>query len=606
MSEPQPNDPRAVTSKPRSISPVIPLAILALYWGALLTINVMNLSIFHTFLYRLAATFALLVVFVSWWIFNRGSSWREKLAMPLVAVAGLAGALALRSPELETKPIVSIVLFIIAGGLTLATLWLVATRYSPAATRRTGLVAITLLMWTPLALIRTSGMSGGALPEMHWRWTPSGEEEFLAARKAATAGREPAPANPAEPPPQLTASETDWPAFRGPNRDAELHGVKIATDWDASPPKEVWRQRIGPGWASITKVGNLLFTQEQRGDFEAVVALDAATGKEVWSHEDKTRFSEELGGDGPRATPTFADGRLYTLGATGVLNCFNAADGQLAWTRNIATDSGAKLPEWGFSSSPLVVDGRVIVFAGGPDDQSLLAYDAANGEPAWQVASGGHSYSSPQLASFGGFEQVLYLSDKEFTAADPATGRKVWGFPAGHQKTGMPATQPHLVGPGEVMIAFSESAGTMLLEVAPGTEGKEWSIEPKWTSRDLKPYFNDYVRHEDAIYGFDGNIFACIDLETGKRRWKKGRYGAGQVLLLADQGLLLVISEQGEAILVEANPKELREVARFQAIEGKTWNHPTIVDGRLYVRNAEEIACYELKLAPVAPGSTGG
>lgn len=606
MSEPQPTDAAVMPKSPRAISPVIPLAILALYWGAFLTINVMNLSIFYTFLYRLAATFALLVVFVVWWLFNRGASWREKLAMPLVAAAGLGGALALRSRELETKPIVSIVLFIIAGGVTLATLWLVATRASSTTARRRGLIAIALLMWAPLALIRTSGMSGGALPEMHWRWTPSGEEEFLAARKAATAGRGTDATNPAEPPPQLVASETDWPAFRGPNRDAELHGVQLVTDWDKSPPKEVWRQRIGPGWSSITKVGNLLFTQEQRGDLEAVVALDAATGKEVWSHEDKTRFSEELGGDGPRATPTFADGRLYTLGATGVLNCLNAADGALVWKRNIKDDSGAKVPEWGFTSSPLVVDGRVIVFAGGPDDQSLLAYDAATGEPAWNVASGGHSYSSPQLATFGGVQQVLYLSDQEFTAADPATGKKVWGFAAGHQKTGMPATQPHMVGPGEVMIAFSEAAGTMLLEVAPGAEGKEWSVEPKWTSRDLKPYFNDYVCYEDAIYGFDGNIFACIDLETGKRRWKKGRYGAGQVLLLADQGLLLVLSEQGEAILVEANPTELREVARFQAIEGKTWNHPTIVGDRLYVRNAEEIACYELKLAPAAPGSTGG
>lgn len=599
MNEPQPTEPDAITPKqPRAISPVIPLAILALYWGAFLTINVLELAIFHTFLYRLAATFALLVVFVGWWIFNRGSSWREKIAMPLVALAGLGGALALRSPELEAKPIVSVVLFIVAGGITLATLWLVATRLSSATVRRCGLVAIALIMWAPLALIRTSGMSGGALPEMHWRWTPSGEEEFLAARqhKAATAGREESPL--AEPAAPLVATEADWPAFRGPNRDAELHGVKVATDWEKSPPKEIWRQRIGPGWSSITAVGNLLFTQEQRGEIEAVVALDAATGKEVWSHEDQTRFSEELGGDGPRATPTFADGRLYTLGATGILNCLNAADGAPVWTRNIAEDSGAKLPEWGFTSSPLVVDGRVIVFAGGPDDKSLLAYDSESGEPAWQVASGGHSYSSPQLASFGGVEQVLYLSDKEFTAADPATGKKVWGFAAGHQRTGMPATQPHLVGPGEVMIAFSEAGGTMLLEVAPGADGEEWSIEPKWQSRDLKPYFNDYVRYEDAIYGFDGNIFACIDLETGKRRWKKGRYGAGQVLLLADQGLLLVLSEQGEAILVEADPKELREVARFQAIEGKTWNHPTIVGDRLYVRNAEEIACYELPLSP--------
>ncbi len=587
------NETARETKPPRQLRLAIPLALVALYWFAFFGFTFLELATFQVFLYRVMATLALIVTFSLWWLFNRGMSWGEKFAIPIVAAAGLGLAFLVRSPELELKPVVSVLMFILAVAMTLATLWMLLARHATPASRRRGLFAIGLLMWAPIALIRTSGMSGGGPPEMHWRWTPSAEEEFLAARqqqKAATAGRD---AEPAEP---IVASETDWTAFRGPNRDAVLHGVKLATDWEKSPPKEIWRQRIGPGWSSLTAVGNLLFTQEQRGDVEAVIALDAATGKEVWSHEDKTRFSEELGGDGPRATPTFADGCVYTLGATGVLNCLDAADGSLAWTRNIADDSGAKIPEWGFTSSPLVVDGRIVVFAGGPEDQSLLAYDSKTGDPAWNVASGGHSYSSPQLASFGGVEQVLYLSDREFTAADPATGKKIWGFPAGQVRTGMPATQPNLIGPNEVMIAFTEAGGTMLLELEPGEEGQEWRVEPKWQSRHLKPYFNDYVRYEDAVYGFDGDIFACIDLETGKRNWKRGRYGAGQVLLIADQGLLLVLSEEGEAILVEANPEELKEIARFPVLEGKTWNHPAIVGNRLYVRNAEEIACYELTL----------
>ena len=601
MSEPTTSEPTAAANapQPRQLRLAIPLTLVALYWFAFFGFAFLELATFQVFLYRVLATLALIVTFSLWWLFHRGLSWGEKFAIPIVAAAGLGLAFLMRSPELELKPVVSVLMFILAVAMTLATLWMLLARHATPASRRRGLFAIGLLMWAPIALIRTSGMSGGGPPEMHWRWTPSAEEEFLATRqqKAATAGRgtdaagrEAKPANP------IVASETDWTAFRGPNRNAVLHGVKLAADWEKSPPREIWRQRIGPGWSSIALVGNLLFTQEQRDDMEAVVAFDAATGKEVWSHEDKTRFSEELGGDGPRATPTFADGCIYTLGATGILNCLDAADGSLVWTRDIAVDSGAKIPEWGFCSSPLVVDGRVVVFAGGPEDKSLLAYDSKTGDPAWNVASGGHSYSSPQLASFGGVEQVLYLSDREFTAADPSTGKRIWGFPAGQVRTGMPATQPNLIGPNEVMIAFTEAGGTVLLNVASGAEGKEWSVEPKWQSRDLKPYFNDYVRYEDAIYGFDGNIFACIDLKTGKRNWKRGRYGAGQVLLLADQGLLLVLSEAGEAILVEANPKELKEVARFPVLEGKTWNHPTIVGNRLYVRNAEEIACYELTL----------
>jgi outer membrane protein assembly factor BamB len=596
MSDPQggeQNESNSQTKPPRQLRLAIPLTLVALYWLAFFGFQSLELATFQVFIYRVLATLALIVTFTLWWLFNRGMSWGEKFFIPLVAAVGFGGAFLIRSPELEMKPVVSVLMLLLAVAMTLATLWMFVTRHSTPLNRRRGLMAIGLLIWAPVALIRTSGMSGGGPPEMHWRWTPSAEEEFLAARrqqKAASAGRDPEPADP------IVANETDWTAFRGPNRDAVLHGLKFATDWEKSPPKEIWRQRIGPGWASIAVVGNLLFTQEQRDDMEAVVAFDAATGKEVWSHEDKTRFSEELGGDGPRATPTFADGCVYTLGATGVLNCLDAADGSLVWTRNIAEDSGAKIPEWGFTSSPLVVDGRVVVFAGGPEDQSLLAYDSKTGDPAWKVASGGHSYSSPQLASFGGVEQVLYLSDREFTAADPATGKRIWGFPAGQVRTGMPATQPNLIGPNEVMIAFTEAGGTILLELEPGAEGKEWSVAPKWQSRDLKPYFNDYVRYGDAVYGFDGNIFACIDLKTGKRHWKKGRYGAGQVLLIADQGLLLVLSEEGEAILVEANPKELKEIARFSVLEGKTWNHPAIVGNRLYVRNAEEIACYELTL----------
>ena len=594
MSEPTNGEPAAVTApKPRQLRLAIPLTLVALYWLAYLGFTFFELATFQVFIYRFFGTLALIGVFSLWWLFNRGMAWGEKFAIPLVGIAGLVVAFLVSSPELETKPVVSVVMFLLAAAISAATLWMFVSRHGAPPLRRLGLVAIGLLMAAPIALIRTSGMSGGGPPEVHWRWTPTAEEEFLADRqqqKAATAGSD---AEPAEP---IVAAENDWTAFRGPNRDAVLHGVKLAADWVKSPPKEIWRQRIGPGWASITAVGNLIFTQEQRDDMEAVVAIDAATGKEVWSHEDKTRFSEELGGDGPRATPTFADGYLYTLGATGILNCLNAADGSLVWTRNIADDSGAKIPEWGFSSSPLVVDGRVVVFAGGPEDQSLLAYDSKTGDPAWNVASGGHSYSSPQLASFGGVQQVLYLSDREFTAADPVTGERLWGFPAGQVRTGMPATQPNLISPNEVMIAFTEAGGTMLLELEPGAEGKEWSVEPKWQSRYLKPYFNDYVRYKDAVYGFDGDIFACIDLKTGKRNWKKGRYGAGQVLLIADQGLLLVLSEEGEAILVEANPDDLKEVARFPVLEGKTWNHPAIVGNRLYVRNAEEIACYELTL----------
>jgi hypothetical protein len=327
-----------------------------------------------------------------------------------------------------------------------------------------------------------------------------------------------------------------------------------------------------------------------------------------------------MGGDGPRATPTFADGKIYALGATGILNCLDAATGDLKWTQNIAgarkaepagdanapakepaagdkqKESGMPPMYWGYASSPLVVDGLVVVFRGGEREDSLLAYQADTGEPAWKANSGTHSYSSPQLATFDGKKQVLFLSDQELTSLEPATGRALW-----HVESkvlpgqGFPAIQPHIVGPSEVLVSFSSDTGTMLLKVA--SEGEDWKVtEQRESKGDFNPYFNDFVVYEGDVYGFKPPQFWCFDPHTGKRLWKGGRYGAGQVLLLADQGVMLVITEKGEAVLVAADREKHRELGRFRAINGKTWNHPTIVDGRLYIRNAEEMACYELEL----------
>jgi outer membrane protein assembly factor BamB len=388
----------------------------------------------------------------------------------------------------------------------------------------------------------------------------------------------------------LSVQPGDWPAFRGPNRDSVVRGAKIATDWQTAPPKLLWRQRVGPGWSSFAVVGDRLFTQEQRGPSEAVVCLEAATGREIWAYEDAASFSDAQAGPGPRATPTFAEGRIYALGATGILNCLDAATGERAWSHDVAADAGAKLPVWGFVSSPLVVKGVVVVSAEGDRQKTLLAYRADSGEPAWTADVGKISYGSPQPASLHGAEQILFLGERGLMALDPATGKIFWehSVPTG---PAMPhSLQPHPLGESQILIAFDH--GATLIDVK--RDGEVYTPSQRWTSRALKPTFNDFVVHKGSIYGFDGAIFCCVEVQTGESRWKEGRYDHGQVLLLADQNLLLVISEKGEAILLAANPEEHKELGRFQAIKGKTWNHPVIAHGRLFVRNAEEMACYEL------------
>jgi outer membrane protein assembly factor BamB len=338
-------------------------------------------------------------------------------------------------------------------------------------------------------------------------------------------------------------------------------------------------------------VGNRLYTQEQRGADEAVVCYDAGSGAEIWVHADHDRFDEAMGGPGPRATPTFHEGKLYTQGARGRLNCLNAATGSVKWSRDIVADSGARLPEWGYAASPLVARGVVTVFAGGADGKSVLGYDAASGEPVWHGGTGQLSYCSLQPARLEDVDQLVIATDQGLTAFDPATGAVLWRYDWPMQGMAR-VVQPAVVDGSSVLIGTGFGYGTRRVEVR--RDGDSWAAQEKWTTRAIKPYYNDLVVHRGHVYGFDNALLACVSLADGKAKWKERGYGNGQVLLLADQDLLLVLSEQGEVALVEAVPDGCRERARFPAIEGKTWNHPVVAHGKLFVRNGEEAACYEL------------
>jgi outer membrane protein assembly factor BamB len=372
-----------------------------------------------------------------------------------------------------------------------------------------------------------------------------------------------------------------------------VRGSRIATDWTATPPVEVWRRAVGPGWSSFSVDGSRIYTQEQRGDDEVVACYDASTGAPVWTHGDKARFSETAGGPGPRGTPTLDGGRVYTLGATGILNALDADDGALVWSHDAAGDAEpttsmgggqkVRVPDWGFSSSPLVVGDLVVVAAAG----QLVAYDTASGERRWTGPAGGVSYSSPLFATIGGVPQVLLMSGKGLASVSPADGRLLWE----HKWRGFPILQPALIDDGLVIVAQA-SSGTRRLAVANASDG--WKVEERWTSPGLKPYFNDFVVHEGHVYGFDGRILACIDLADGQRKWKGGRYGSGQLVLLPEQDLLLVLSEEGELALVRAAPDAFTELSRVPAIAGKTWNHPVLVGNLLLVRNGAEMAAFRL------------
>jgi outer membrane protein assembly factor BamB len=350
---------------------------------------------------------------------------------------------------------------------------------------------------------------------------------------------------------------------------------------------------------------NLLFTQEQRGPREAVVCYDAETGREIWSRSLEARFDDPLGGPGPRATPTLGEGSLFVMGATGTFLRLNPSTGEIVWQHDLKAVAGRAVPMWGFAASPVVASQLAIVYAGGPGDKGLLAFDVESGTLRWSVAAGNDSYGSPQLSTIAGKELVLMLSNDGLLCVEPATGKAAlsyeWKF------SNYRALQPHVVGNDTILLPTGMTTGTRAIRVTHTNE--QWMAQELWTSRHLKPDFTDLVTYQGYAYGNDSGLLTCIDLSNGQRQWKGGRYGKGQILLLEKSGLLLIEAEPGQVVLVRADPKQHSEVTSFQALEGKCWNHPVVVGDRLYVRNAQEAACFQLTLVETkmgAPRSANG
>jgi hypothetical protein len=518
---------------------------------------------------------------VLWWLFFSRAPWAERIGAILLMIAALfatsrlvdksiaTGAMGMLFPILAI-PVLSI--FFVA--------WAVATSRLSDRLRRATMAATILLACGVFTLLRTGGITGEADSDLHWRWTQTPEQRLLAR---------------ADDDPQMTAvslstAETgaDWPGFRGANRDGVVRGVQIDTDWAKSPPVELWRRKIGPGWSSFAVRGDLIYTQEQRGDDEDVSCYKLTTGEPMWRHRDAVRFWESNAGAGPRATPTLNNGRVYTFGATGILNALDAATGNVVWSRNVASDAEVKTPGWGFASSPLVVGDVVIVAAAG----KLAAYDLATGNPRWFGPDGRSGYSSPHLLTIDGVQQVLLLSGTGATSVAPTDGKQLWQYPL---PPGARIIQPALTADGDILLHDGEGSDMHRIKVAHGADG--WNVEERWTSEGLHPYFNDFVVHKGYAFGFDGSNLGCIDLKDGESKWKGGRYGNGQLVLLPDRDVLLVLSEQGELGLVAATSDQFKELARFPAIKGKTWNHPVLAGDVVLVRNGEEMAAFRLSLA---------
>ena len=525
-----------------------------------------------------------------WWLFLSRASMSERIyALLILGAAGGVAFVLLHSSMMMAFFVYAIPLAATAFSFGVAVFSWLTNSWRTAAPI---VCAVVPLLYANL--LRMDGITGSLTANLVWRWSPTSEELLLSSseRTSSDQGKnEPAQPERKHLAEQAVVQEGDWPGFRGSLRDGKVYGVKLSPDWQASPPREIWRNKMGPGWGSFCVVGSRLFTMEQRGKHELVKCYEAATGAPQWEYAIETRFEEGMAGPGPRSTPTFKDGKLYSVGANGHIACLDAVTGAPIWTRELLADAqGKKPPEWGFAASPLVVDGLVIVQTGHGTLASAIAYEAATGEIRWKFEGfGNHSYTSAH-AFPGSPQQAAIVTNQGMAMLNTNDGTVLWKY-EWPIPTVPRVTQPIRLSETSYVFASGYGYGACRIEI------DETRSEPKeiWTSTHLKPYFNDFCEHKGFIYGFDDKIFQCLDTKNGKRKWREpGRFDFGQMILLADADQILVTTEKGMVVLLEARPDKLSILGEFQAVTGKTWNHPVLCRNRLYVRNGAEAVCYEL------------
>ncbi len=495
--------------------------------------------------------------------------WAFGLGVCLTAVAILLWLWGFSGREGQSKVMLTGLTFILSSLALLIWLHFFSGASKGAKARVWGVVILAIFLF--IALFRYRGLTGDFAPVFEPRWATAGRS-FSA--KAAGDLDQP----------------FHFPQFLGPSRNGVLSGVRLAPDWETSPPVLMWRRPMGTGWSGFAVMGNRAVTQEQRDGNERVVCHDLQTGQLLWTSDSSAGYESAIAGDGPRATPTIVADRVFALGTNGLLRCLDLESGRTLWSQDTLTDNGAGLPQWGKSCSPLAWKHLIVVSAGGPAGRSLVAYEQASGRMAWHGGDDPSGYSSPAGMTLSGVEQIVIFNSNSVTAHSPENGQVLWRFD-------WPSRQPNVMQPlpvseNRLLVSSGYGVGSKLLQIDPGSGSTKMDASLIWESNRLKAKFTNLVLYQGLVYGLDDGILVCLDPATGQRKWKRGRYGHGQVLLVED--LLLIQTEAGEIVLAAPNPEKLTELSRFRVMDGKLWNPPTLVGRYLIVRNEREAALFEL------------
>ena len=377
------------------------------------------------------------------------------------------------------------------------------------------------------------------------------------------------------------SSSESWPVWRGPNGNGTSSEKGLLRSFPSGKPKQLWTAQIGEGWSTIAVADGRAYLSGNVAGTDTIAALNAKTGKLIWKYSYPCSPGDY---GGPRATPCVVGGVLYAVSREGVVYALAADTGKLVWQRAVAAETRCPLPTWGFAGSTLVDGNRVYVNIG----VTGAALDRANGKIVWASGGGPTGYATPVKTTIGGRTVLAIFSGKELVGADPQTGRKLWAFPW-QTSYDVNAADPIFIG-DSVFIASNYGKGGAMVSLAGGT--------PKqlWETRTMRNHFNTCILSGGHLFGNDENTLRCLDARSGAEKWALRGIGKGG-LIMAD-GLLIVLSERGELILLDADPLKLTERSRSSILSGTCWSHPTLAGGCLYARSHEGTAvCVDLKRA---------
>ncbi len=380
--------------------------------------------------------------------------------------------------------------------------------------------------------------------------------------------------------------DNNWTQFRGNNRSGKSMEKNLLDKWPEKGPEQIWKMETGQGFSEVVVSGNVAYlmacdTTDEA--YEYITALDIGNGEELWQTKIDSMFYEVDGwGHGPRSTPAIDDRYIYCLSGYGKLAAYSIQSGKEIWATNMIIDYGSTLPRWGYSTSPILIDGILIIETGGNESGAFAAIDKNTGMKIWSKGTGAASYNSPAVAIIDNKVHIVFANDTMLYSFDKK-GNENWSYRMPIQA---PTAMPVFIPPNRFFVSTVGRTGSFIVQV----EGND--VKEVLTSRTMQNYFGSSCYHNGYLYGFSRAKLQCISAETGKLHWAQRGFGAGSLILVNDK--LLVLSDQGLLTLVAASPEGYKAHGTVQALDGKSWTAPSFANGNVFLRNLSQVSCYKL------------